>query len=137
MTMGGSTDEFDESRYEAEARERWGHTPAYAQSRARWAGYSPAQKEAIMAEGGRLTLRMVGQDPGIVPEDPEVQAVIGEYHAYLNRYFYTCDVEFLRCLADMWVEDPRFAVNYERIRPGGAAFLRQAVHIFCPGHASR
>ena len=36
-----------------------------------------------------------------------------------------------RGLADMWVQDPRFAVNYERIREGGAAFVREAVHIFC------
>jgi len=33
----------------------------------------------------------------------------------------------------MWVADPRFAVNYERIRKGGAAFVREAVHIFCAG----
>jgi hypothetical protein len=60
-----------------------------------------------------------------------VQAAIADYHAYINKYFYTCDVSFMRALADMWVEDPRFAVNYERIREGGAEFVRGAVHIFC------
>ena len=38
---------------------------------------------------------------------------------------------FLRGLADMWVQDPRFAINYERIREGGAAVVREAVHRFC------
>jgi DNA-binding transcriptional MerR regulator len=125
---------FDESQYEEEVRQRWGNTPQYAESQKKWASYSKEQKEAIKVEGGEITRRMVALDPDTAPDDPDVQAAIGEYHAYINRYFYTCDVEFIRNLADMWVEDPRFAINYERIREGGAAFVRQAVHIFCDRH---
>jgi DNA-binding transcriptional MerR regulator len=122
---------FDETQYEDEARERWGDTPQYAESQRKWSSYSKEQKEAIKDEGGLLTVRMVGEDPNASPDDPDVQAAIGEYHAYINKYFYTCDLECLRALADMWVEDPSFAINYERIREGGAAFVRQAVHIYC------
>jgi DNA-binding transcriptional MerR regulator len=122
---------FDESRYEEETRQRWGNTRHYVESQKRWAGYSKKQKEAIKAEGSRLTTRMAGSNPEATPDDPDVQAAIGEYHAYINKYFYTCDVGFLRGLADMWVEDPRFAVNFERIRQGGAEFVRQAVTIYC------
>jgi hypothetical protein len=68
------------------------------------------------------------------PDDPDVQAAVNEYYQYLNKYFYSCDVEFLRNLADMWVQDPRFEVNYERIREGGADFVRQAVHLYCDLH---
>jgi hypothetical protein len=78
---------------------------------------------------------MVGDDPNTRPDDPEVQNAIGEYYAFLNNYFYNCEVGFLRSLADMWESDPRFAVNYERIRPGGAAFVRQAVHFYCDRNA--
>jgi len=126
---------FDETKYEEEARQRWGNTPAYQESQRKWAGYSKEMKEAIKVEGGEITLRMVGKDADLSPHDPGVQAAVGEYHAYINKYFYTCDVEFLRNLADMWVEDARFAINYERIREGGAEFVRQAVHIFCDDHA--
>jgi DNA-binding transcriptional MerR regulator len=121
---------FDERKYEEEARQRWGSTPQYAESQRKWGSYSNEQKEAIKAEGGRITLRMVA-DASAKADDADVQAAIGEYYAYLNKYFYTCDVEFLRNLANMWVEDPRFAINYDRIREGGAEFVRQAVHIFC------
>lgn len=131
MTATEYFEGFDESQYDEETQERWGHTPQYAESQKKWASYSKDEKDAIKAEWGRLTRRMVGQDRNTNPEDADVQAAIGEYHAYINRYFYTCDVEFLRGLADMWVEDPRFAINYERIREGGAAFVREAVHIFC------
>ncbi|MGB2895083.1 MAG: MerR family transcriptional regulator [Anaerolineales bacterium] len=122
---------FDESQYEDEVRERWGDSPRFAESQAKWSNYSEEQKEAIKAEGGRLAVRMVSENPDASPDDMDVQAAIGEYHAYLNKYFYTCDINFLRGLADNWVQDPRFAINYERIREGGAAFLREAVIIFC------
>jgi DNA-binding transcriptional MerR regulator len=134
MTDKDYFDGFDEKQSEEEIRQRWGDAPQYAESQAKWGGYTKAQKEAIKAEGGRLTVRMVPLSPQTPPDDPDVQAAIGEYHAYLNKYFYTCEIGFLRNLADMWAEDPRFAVNYERIRPGGAAFIRQAVHIFCDRH---
>ena len=122
---------FDESKYEEEARQRWGHTPQYAESQRKWASYSKEQKQAIKEEGGQFALRMVTTNPDAKPDDPDVQAAIGEYLAYFNKYFYACDAEFMRNLSDMWVQDERFAINYERIREGGAKFLRDAVYIFC------
>ena len=128
-------DGFDESQFEDEAKERWGETIKYKESSKKWASYSKEQKEAIKAEGKRITTRMVGADAKAAPESPDVQAAISDYHAYLNKYFYSCDTEFLRGLADMWVEDARFAVNYERIREGGAEFVKKAVYIFCDTHS--
>jgi len=122
---------FDETLYEEEVKERWGSVPQYAESCKKWTSFSKEQKETIKAEGRNIAIRMVGTDPNTSPDDLGVQAAVGDYHAYLNKYFYTCDVEFLCGLADVWVEDTRFAVNYEQIREGGAKFVRDAVHIFC------
>jgi len=122
---------FDERKYQAEAEERWGDSPKFKQSRRKWSGYSEDEKERIKRLGGEITQRMVTENPHAKPDDLEVQAAVDEYFQYLNRYFYDCDVAFLRDLADMWVQDPRFAVNYERIREGGAAFVQQAVHLYC------
>jgi len=122
---------FDETLYEEETRDRWGHTPQYKESQRKWSSYSKDQQDEIKKEGGRITVRMVTENSDARPDDPDVQEAVGDYYAYLNQYFYTCEVEFLRNLADMWVEDPRFAVNYERIREGGAAFVRKAVHFYC------
>jgi DNA-binding transcriptional MerR regulator len=125
---------FDETQYEEETRERWGGTPQYAESQRKWSSYSRDQQEEIKEEGGRISIRMVTKNPEASPGDPDVQVAVGEYYEYLNKYFYTCEVEFIRGLADMWVQDPRFAVNYESIREGGAAFVREAVHIYCDQH---
>lgn len=122
---------FDEKKYQEEAQERWGDSPQYKESRRKWSSYSEDQKEAIKKKGGDITVRMVTENPLAKPDDPDVQAAVREYYQYLNDHFYSCDVEFLRNLADMWVQDPRFAINYERIREGGADFVRQAVHLFC------
>lgn len=121
---------FDESKYEEEARQRWGNTPQYKESTRKWASYSKDQKEAIKQEMGDITRRMVGNEKSH-PEDEDIQQAVGDYYRFLNQKFYACEVEFLRNLADMWVEDTRFAVNYERIREGGAAFVREAVHVYC------
>ena len=131
MTAEEYFEGFDEASYEEETKQRWGNTPQYAESQRKWASYSNEQKQEVKAEGGRLTVRMVSENPDASPDDRDVQAAIGEYFVYLNKYFYTCDLNFLRGLADMWVTDPRFANNYERIREGGAKFVREAVHIYC------
>jgi hypothetical protein len=131
MTAEEYFEGFDETSYEEETKQRWGNTPHYAESQRKWASYSNEQKQELKAEGGRLTVRMVSENPDASPDDRDVQAAIGEYFAYLNKYFYTCDLDFLHGLADMWATDPRFANNYERIREGGAEFVREAVHIYC------
>lgn len=122
---------FDEKKYQQEAQQRWGDTTQYKESQRKWSSYSEDERERIKKLGGEITLRMVSVEPQAKPDDPDVQAAVGEYFQYLNQYFYRCEVEFLRGLADMWVQDPRFAVNYERIREGGADFVRQAVHLYC------
>jgi MerR family transcriptional regulator, thiopeptide resistance regulator len=126
---------FDESLYEDDVKELWGKTTHYKESSRKWANYSKDQKDIIKNKGKKLTIRMVGKDENTVVDDPDVQQAIGEYFAYLNKYFYTCDVDFLRKLANMWVTDARFAANYERIRKGGAVFVREAVHYFCDNHS--
>ena len=125
---------FDESKFEEEVKELWGDTTQFKESNRNWASYSKDKKSLVKNEGGEITIRMVGKDANTPLDDPDVQTAIGEYHVYLNKYFYTCDVEFLRGLADMWAADVRFSVNYERVREGGAAFVRDAVHYFCDAH---
>jgi DNA-binding transcriptional MerR regulator len=126
---------FDQSEYEEEVRARWGSSSQYTESQQKWAGYSPQQQAEIKAQGSQLITAMVGTDPNAKPGDANIQQAVGVYFDYLNRYFYSCDLEFFRGLADMWVADPRFAANFERVRPGGAAFVREAVHYYCDQHA--
>ncbi len=45
----------------------------------------------------------------------------------MTRWFYPVSTEMHRNLAEMYVTDPRFAANYDKLAPGLAAYVRAAV----------
>ncbi|TLM76855.1 MAG: MerR family DNA-binding transcriptional regulator [Actinobacteria bacterium] len=45
----------------------------------------------------------------------------------IDRWFYRCSHEMHAMLGEMYVADPRFTATYERIRPGMAAYVRDAI----------
>jgi DNA-binding transcriptional MerR regulator len=122
---------FNQARYEEEVRERWGNTDQYTESIKNWSEYSGKQKQKILQLGGEIVERIITEDPDTAPDAPEVQAAVDEYFQYFNQYYYRMDLDFFRGLSEMWVEDPRFAVNYDMVREGGAEFIRDAVRIYC------
>jgi len=109
--------------YEAEAAQRWGELAAESGRRVR--GMTKAQWQAIQKEGGDVTQR-VAELMGRPAGDAEVQATIARQHAWIEN-FYPCSAEIFRGLGQMYVDDPRFAANYEKVKPGLAAFMRDAM----------
>jgi hypothetical protein len=67
-------------------------------------------------------------DKGI--RDKEVQALIAQHYKGI-QLFYDCPLEIYRRLGKMYVEDPRFAIYYDRHRSGLAVFVRDAIVYFC------
>jgi DNA-binding transcriptional MerR regulator len=123
-------DGFDHKQYEAEAEQRWGHTEAYKESARRTAKYTKADWVAIKAEMesiGSDLAALVGQDPA----DPAVQAVIERHFRHINDRFYTCTPEIYRGLGELYVTDPRFTANIDKVKPGLAAFWREAINRYC------
>ena len=51
-----------------------------------------------------------------------------EHRQQISRWFYDCPHEIHAGLAEMYVEDPRFTAHYEKIAPGLAQFLHEAIH---------
>lgn len=123
-------DGFDNAAYAEEARQRWGHTEAYQESQRRTAAYSQADWDAIQAEQTDI-LREIAALADREPGDPEVQRAVQRMHAFINERFYTCSLDIFRGIADLAVADERFTSTYEKLRPGLAAFFRQAVHVYC------
>ncbi len=122
--------DFDPKAYEAETKERWGDTDAYAESARRTVRYTKDDWKAIKAEGGAVTVELgEALAAGAAPDHPAVQALVERHRAHIDRWFYPCSVEMQVGLADMYVADPRFAATYEAVRPGLARFIRDAVRI--------
>ncbi|HEY3364913.1 MAG TPA: MerR family transcriptional regulator [Symbiobacteriaceae bacterium] len=121
---------FDPSKYEEEARQRWGKSKEYAQSNARTKKYTKEDWTAIGQESS-----LINQGLAVLmdrsPADPEVQEWVRRHHQQINDRFYTCSLEIYRNLGDMYVQDERFAANYERVKPGLTEFMRAAMHAYC------
>jgi DNA-binding transcriptional MerR regulator len=109
--------------YEAEARDRWGEMAAESQRRVRQ--MSKAQWQAVQEEGNAAT-SLMAETMGRPVSDPDVQAAIARHHAWIEN-FYPCPAEMYRGLGQMYVDDPRFTATYDKVRPGLAVFMRDAM----------
>jgi DNA-binding transcriptional MerR regulator len=138
LTKGGSMDDamfevfgdFDPKQYEAEVKDRWGDTDAYAASARRAARYTKDDWKVIKAEGDAVTAALAERlAAGASPADADVQALVDRHREQIDRWFYPCSIEMQAELGEMYVADPRFAATYERIQPGLAVFLRDAIRV--------
>lgn len=119
---------FNPDAYADEARERWGSTEAYQESARRTATYGQAEWEAIRKESEEIYARLVARmQQGAAPTDPEVQAAVEAHRAHLERWFYPCSKQMHKGLGEMYVADPRFAANLDKVAAGFAQFLRDAI----------
>jgi MerR family transcriptional regulator, thiopeptide resistance regulator len=122
--------DFDPSAHEAEAKERWGDQDAFAESASRTARYTKDDWKAIKAESEAIGTGLgASLASGATPGDPEVQALVERHRLQIDQRFYPCSKEMHANLGDMYVADPRFAATYERIQPGLARFVRDAIRM--------
>ncbi len=132
MTEDKMFDAFDEAtmeEYKQEAKERWGNTDAYKESMRKTATYSKEDWTRIAAaetDRRERIAALMDKDPG----DPAVQAIMEEFFKSICEHYYSCTPEIFKNLGEMYVADPRFAKNYETIKPGMADFMRQAMAIY-------
>ena len=121
-------DGFDPSQYEDEARERWGRTDAYTEAARRVASYGDAEWREIKAQAKEIERLFAGLKRSGQPADVEpARAAAEQARLHIDRSFYPCSREMHRALGEMYVADPRFAVNYEKVEPGLAAYVRDAI----------
>ena len=121
-------DGFNPEDYEDEARERWGDTDAYKESARRTKQYGRAEWEAIKRESDEINTRL--RDlmlQGAAPSDPDVQAAVKDHRLHIARWYYPCSREMHHGLGEMYVADPRFTENLDKVAPGFARFLRDAI----------
>ena len=56
------------------------------------------------------------------------RALAEEHRQHISATYYDCGYDTHRALADMYVGDERFTAHYERVAPGLAQYVRDAVH---------
>jgi DNA-binding transcriptional MerR regulator len=119
---------FDPKAHEAEAEARWGETEAFRISKERTAGYGPDDWAALRAEASEILAAFAALSAEGVPATDDRAADLGErYRLHLDRWFYPTSRAHHAELARMYVDDPRFSANFERIAPGLASYVRDAI----------
>lgn len=132
MDMKELFDGFDPSKYEAEAKERWGHTESYAQSMQRTGAYTKEDWARIKAETDDLMRRIAAQvQAGTAPTDEVAMDLAEEHRLQIDRFYYTCSHSMHRNLGQMYTADSRFEQNLDKYGDGVAAFLSAAIEANC------
>jgi DNA-binding transcriptional MerR regulator len=121
-------DGFDPSKYEQEARERWGKTDAYKESTRRTKRYSADDWKAIKAEQAAIYQdAAAAMKAGKTPADPEVMDIAERHRQSIDRWFYPCSPTMHRGLAALYESDSRFAENIDKNGEGLTPFLVAAI----------
>ena len=84
--------------YLAEAKEKWGHTPAFRESARR------------------------------IKNSPQSIAAAEAHRLSISNWWYECDYQMHKNLADMYLADSRFTKNYEDRATGFAQYVHDAIY---------
>lgn len=121
-------DGFDPAHYDDEACEKWGDTDAYKESARRTKQYTKADWERYKAAAAANHAQLVAlMRAGTPVADPAVRDAVEEHRLLIDRWFYPCSTAIHRGLAKMYVDDPRFAANLDKLAPGFARYLSDAI----------
>lgn len=113
--------------YQAEAEERWGDTPAWAQSQERTRSWTKADWEQVKARADALNARLAEAfTAGVEPGSEQADALAEEHREELNR-FYDADHAMHRNVVRFTTGDERFRAPYDELAPGLSDWLRAVV----------
>ena len=120
--------DHDPDEYAAEVEERWGDTEPYRESQRRVARYTKADWERIKAQGQAAVEQVVGAMRAGEPADsPEAMDGAEAHRRQIDEAFYPLSYEGHVGLAEMYLADARFTATYEKIAPGLAQYLHDAI----------
>ena len=120
--------EDDPGRHAAEARERWGDTEAFEESRRRVSSYGKQDWLRMRAEQEDLEQRMAAA----MAAGDDGAELAREHQALVSRWFYACSDEIHLGLAELYLADERFREHYDRRAPGLAQWLHDAIGLAHP-----
>ncbi len=116
--------------YRKEASQRWGEDRV-KQSEARVRKLTPQQWKAVQDEAEAI-YEEIASLMHLDPSDAQVQAAVAKHYSHL-KHFYEPSPQMYAGLADLYFQDERFTAFFEKIKPGLAAFMSQAMKVYAEG----
>ena len=115
--------------YVAEAKEKWGHTPAFQESEKRLKGYSKEDIAKASLEMEEATTQLLKAFHNNLPaHSPQALAGAEAHRMSISNWWYECDHQMHKNLADMYLTDSRFRKNYEDRATGFAQYIHDAIY---------
>ena len=125
---------FDKSKmneYAAQAKARWGKTEAYQEFEAKTAGQT--QEQAVSTGNALMDIfREFGEIRHADPESPEAQSLVKKLQSFITQNYYTCTVQILQGLGQMYVAGGSMTENIDAAGGAGTAeFSSRAIACYC------
>lgn len=121
-------EDFDQSKYDAEAHEKWGGTDSYKVSMRRTQRYTKDDWARIKGEEEGIQAGLAELlNAGSSPESDEAMALAEQHRLHIDRWFYPCSHTMHVGLADMYTADERFAEHFEKRAEGLAEYVQTAI----------
>jgi MerR family transcriptional regulator, thiopeptide resistance regulator len=128
FNMAELFDGFDPSRYEDEARPRWGHTDAFAAAEARTKGYTANDWKTLKAEqSAAYAAAFAALKSGKPASSVEAMDAAERHRLSIDRWFYPCSHAMHEGLASMYESDERFRQSIDTYGEGLTAYLAEAM----------
>jgi MerR family transcriptional regulator, thiopeptide resistance regulator len=135
MNMADLFQGFDPSRYEYEARRRWGTSNAFVEAEKRTRRYTPDDWKALMAEQTAIYDNAFAVlQAGKTPTDEAVMDIAERHRLSIDRWFYACSHAMHCGLASMYEDDDRFRQSIDRHGEGLTTFLAEAIRANAARH---
>ena len=121
---------FDNLNLQQEAKEKWGQTQAYREYEEK--NYSK-QKQDALAEGMDCIMAEFAlcMRNGAAPDSAEAQNLVKMLQDHITENYYHCTNQILAGLGQMYVADERFKNNIDKHADGTAAFICEAIEVYC------
>ena len=125
-------DNTEFENYKAEAREKWGSTDAYREHQEKTKGYSKDKWNSMAADMDAIMGRFAAVlKNGDTPDSGAAQDLVKALQSHITENYYTCTKEILFGLGQMYVADERFKNNIDKHGDGTAAFICEAIAVYC------
>ena len=126
---------FDNSEFEkhkAEAKEKWGQTPAYKEHAEKTKHYSKEKWNTLAEEMNDILAEFaICMNNGEAPESADAHNLVKMLQNHITENYYLCTNEILAGLGKMYVADERFKSNIDKHADGTTMFISEAIEVYC------
>jgi len=120
----------NEQKYGSEVREKYGNQ-TIDESTAKIKGLTQAQYDESVRLNAEIETTLKGALETDDPAGELAQKACDLHRQWLCVMYPNYSKEYHKGLAEMYVADERFSAHYDKIAPGCAEFLRDAINIYC------